>query len=56
MHSLTRFRNDRRGATAIEYALICAVVVLVALVGIVTLGNSVAGHYNNVADQVVPVL
>ncbi|MFM9889752.1 MAG: Flp family type IVb pilin [Rickettsiales bacterium] len=56
MRQIHRLLTHKSGATAIEYAMICAVVVLVALVGIVTLGNSVGGQYNNVADKVLPVL
>lgn len=56
MRHIKQFLDHIGGATAIEYAMICAVVVLVALVGIVALGNSVAGQYNNVASNVLPVL
>lgn len=56
MRIIKQILNRADGATAIEYAMICAVIVLVALVGIVALGNSVGGQYNNVASNVLPVL
>lgn len=42
--------NDRSGATAIEYAVILAVVVLIMLGGLVLLGNSTSESFQNLAD------
>ena len=36
---LTRFLRDDRGATAIEYGLICAMVFLVIITSVTTFGN-----------------
>ncbi len=49
---MRRFFSDQSAATAIEYAAICAAVVLVLLAGLVMLGNSNSNQYNNVATAV----
>lgn len=47
-----RFRHDRQGAVAIEYALI-AVLIAVAIVGAVTaLGGNVSNLFNLVVSQI----
>ena len=49
-----RVINERSGATAIEYALIAAILSLVAITGFSTMSNSVQGAYENqgaVVDQ-----
>ena len=43
---LSRFRTDDRGATALEYGLIIALVFLVALAGITALANAGTGTFN----------
>ena len=49
---LKRFRHDRKGATALEYALIGSLVFLVALAGITALGHGTNGMYNNITSAV----
>ena len=49
---MRRFLHDQSAATAIEYAAICAAVVLVMLAGLVLLGGSNTNQYNNVATAV----
>lgn len=44
--------SDRRGATAVEYGLILALVFLSLVYGVVALGNATSGMWNNVSDQV----
>ena len=53
---LSRFRTDDRGATALEYGLIIALVFLVALAGITALANAGTGTFNaaSVAPALVP--
>ncbi|NIJ07759.1 pilus assembly protein Flp/PilA [Sphingomonas vulcanisoli] len=51
--SFRKLLDDRRGAAAIEYGLIVALVVIVAVVGISALGNRSGGLWGNVAAQVV---
>ncbi len=43
-------RNDR-GATAIEYALIAALISVVAVGAMGTLGNKVGDSFNNAANK-----
>ena len=47
--------DDRHGATAIEYGLIAALIVIVATVGIRAVGASNGGGWGNVADRVAAV-
>lgn len=49
---LIRLLKDRRGATAIEYGLIVALIVLVVVVGISLLGDATQERYENIATQV----
>ena len=44
--------TDRRGATAVEYGLILALMFIALVSGVVALGNTTSGLWNNVADQV----
>ena len=44
--------GDDRGATAIEYGLICALIVIVVVVGISALGGQNAGLWGNMTDKV----
>ncbi len=46
------FLQDERGATAIENAFICLMIVLVVIVGIIALGNRVGASYNDTANKV----
>ncbi|MDO9587788.1 MAG: Flp family type IVb pilin [Brevundimonas sp.] len=49
---LSRFRRDERGATAIEYGLIIALIFL-AMVGALTVfGNTTSGLFNTALDAV----
>jgi pilus assembly protein Flp/PilA len=43
---LSRFLADDRGATALEYGLIAALVFLVALSAITAFGNAGSGSFN----------
>jgi pilus assembly protein Flp/PilA len=44
--------KDKRGATAIEYGLILALIFLAIMTGVSTLGNSVQGRWNDIANKV----
>ncbi len=48
-----RLRADRRAATAIEYALLGALVAGAALAGMIALGVSLDLLFTNVSDQFV---
>ena len=43
--------GDRRGATAIEYALIASLISVAAIVGYETLGERVENSFDNTAEK-----
>lgn len=45
--------RDARGATAIEYGLIVAMIVVAMLSGIALLGGATGGMWGNIANKVV---
>ena len=47
---LRRLGADQRGATAIEYGLICALIVITASAGIQSLGGGVGGMWGNLSS------
>ncbi len=49
---LKRFRNDRKGATALEYALIGSLVFMVALAGMTALGHGTNNMYNTITSAI----
>ena len=49
---LIRLLRDDRGATAVEYGLIAALVVLGAFLGIQNFANTSVGMWNNVSNTV----
>lgn len=49
---LQRFWNDESGATAIEYALIAALIALAIMVGAGQLGNALNSKFRNIASKV----
>jgi len=44
--------GDQRGASAVEYGLILALVFLAVMGGIAALGESVKGRWNDIANRV----
>ncbi|HWU92220.1 MAG TPA: Flp family type IVb pilin [Sphingomicrobium sp.] len=50
--NLRKLRTDKRGATAIEYGLICALIVMAMMVSLGSLGGGVAGKWGNMAGTV----
>jgi pilus assembly protein Flp/PilA len=50
---LKRLAGAERGATAVEYGLICALIVLAAMGAITSFGMKAAGMWNDVRDEVV---
>ena len=50
MHFIQKFRHDARGATAIEYGLIAALISLACIIAFVTLGLSLTGTLNTITD------
>lgn len=47
---------DRRGATAIEYGLIVALIVIAMIASLAALGNTTTVMWNNVHDKVGAVM
>ena len=50
-----KFAADQSGATAIEYGLIAALIALLALVGMSTLGSSLSGLFNSTSNKATTV-
>jgi pilus assembly protein Flp/PilA len=48
-----RFKSSVRGATAVEYALICALLFLAMVLAWQNVGTSTASMWNNVRNNVV---
>ena len=55
-HFLLRILRDSRGATAIEYGLIVALIALGALVAFQSLGAGSGGAWGNVAAKVIAAM
>ncbi len=49
---VTRFLKDESGATAIEYGLIAALIAVVIITAVTTLGTNLSGKFNNIANSV----
>jgi len=49
---LRMIRTDNRGATAIEYGLICALIVMAMMVSLGSLGGGVAGKWGTMANNI----
>lgn len=50
---LSKLKRSARGATAVEYGLILALIVVVAMVAIMTLADTTIGMWTNIADNVL---
>ena len=46
---LTRFARDERGATAIEYGLIAALIAVVIITAVTRVGTNLTGTFNRIA-------
>ena len=49
---VTRFMKDESGATAIEYGLIAALIAVVIITGVSTLGKNIGTVFNTVAGNI----
>ena len=47
---MRRLRRDKRGATAIEYGLIVALIAVAMMGGLSTLGGGAGGMWSNLSD------
>jgi pilus assembly protein Flp/PilA len=52
MKRLTRFLKDRRGATAIEYALLASGIFLVIITAVTLLGGQVEALYQTIVTGI----
>ena len=50
--TLRRLRSDKRGATAIEYGLIAALIVIAMMAGLASLGGGMGGMWTKINNAV----
>ncbi len=48
---LRNIQQSQRGATAVEYGLICALIVLAMMGALTTLGSKTIGKWTNIAAE-----
>ena len=51
MYFIRKIVRNKKGATAIEYGLIAALVAVAAIVAMKNLGSAVSGTFNNASTQ-----
>lgn len=49
---LYRVSGEERGASLVEYALLVALIAVVALVAITSFGGALSGEYSEIADSI----
>ena len=49
---VTRFMKDESGATAIEYGLIAALIAVVIIAAVTTLGTTLSSKFTSIANTV----
>ena len=49
---IKRFAQDESGATAIEYGLIAALIAVVIITAVTTLGTNLSSKFNTIATKV----
>ena len=52
MHALASVRNDDRGATAVEYALMVSLIAAVIVVAVGALGTGLSGMFDDVLASI----
>ena len=55
LNTLRMLRADQRGATAVEYALIAALIVIAMISGMQSLGGGIGGMWTNISSAVSSV-
>ena len=55
-HLISRFLTDDGGATAIEYGLIAAMVVVAALAALSAFGDASTGVFNSAMNQIASAI
>jgi pilus assembly protein Flp/PilA len=56
IRTFRRLRSDKRGATAIEYGLIAALIVIAMMTGLSTMGGGTNGMWGKLANRVGEVM
>lgn len=51
MKTLRKMLKNEKGATAIEYGLIAALIAVAAIAGMSAIGGSLGNTFNNVSDK-----
>ena len=49
---LVKLKTDRRAVTALEYGLIAALIAVVIIVAVSTLGTNLSGIFTNIATEI----
>ena len=49
---LKLFRKNQKGASMVEYGLLVALIAVVAIVAVRTLGQNISGQFNNAAEAI----
>lgn len=52
MATIKRFMKDESGATAVEYGLLVALITVVIITTVTTLGSNLSAKFNTVATQI----
>jgi pilus assembly protein Flp/PilA len=52
MATIKRFVKDESGATAVEYGLLVALIAVVIITAVTTLGTTLSADFNSIASQV----
>ncbi len=52
-HRLAEFARNERGATAVEYGLICALIIVVILTGLNAVADANNANYELIEDNLV---
>jgi pilus assembly protein Flp/PilA len=52
MNAILNFLKDESGPTAVEYAVMLALIIVVCIAAIATLGSNANGTFNNVGSAV----
>ena len=53
MHLFSRFLRDESGATAIEYGLIAALIAVVIITAVTSVGTNLSTTFNTIAGKVL---
>ena len=49
---IARFANDESGATAIEYGLLAALIAVVIIAAVTSLGRNMSTQFSTIADKI----